>query len=290
MVGPTLWVQLPTGRVRLTVGGQVRTIPAAQVASGEAIEADGDRAFVPIRVEYRDLEGTPATAPQDPAVDPAELTRVSLVIGGASYPVPFSAADELSYLEVEQSSDDGLSLEVEFDGVPQSVDESGRRDEGESAGLYDASTRLELLSCGEETEDRPEGAGAAPVRTCRYDLWQYPYLEGLGWASQAEPGAIWAVATAQTWLRADQVRGQGGGCRPGAMGGSARLSLDGQQAIEELPVVANQRAGGHGLGARAAFLVTPSPEHDLEIVSTWGCRLGDRSQDQAFVDRVSARP
>ncbi|GAA1538845.1 hypothetical protein [Nocardioides humi] len=288
VAGMDLWAQLPTGRVTVTVGDPVRTIPGDEVAGGKAIDAAGDREFRPVRVAYVDLEGAPASAPQDPSVDPAELTTLTLHVGDGAYRLPFSGTGEASYLEVAKTSGADFALDVEFDGVVQSVDAAGNRETGAAAGLYDAGTGLDLASCGEQEEDTPAGVDPASVRTCRYDLWEYPYVEGLGWASARDPEATWVVATAQTWLRADQIQVDGRPCRAAAMGGTLRVRVDGQPQTAELPVDANRRAGGHGLGARGAFLLPAADQHELEVTSTWGCRLGDRSEDVEMVDRVSA--
>lgn len=274
--GTQLWVQLPTGRVTVTVGAPVSTIPAAEVGGGQAIDAGGGREFLPVAVAYDDLVGVPHDAPQADT-DPTELTRLDLHVGERTHRVPFAEGGRTSYLEVAKGASDDLRLDVAFDGVAQSVDAAGQRVTGVAAGLYDASTRTALESCGEQVE-----------RTCRYNLWEYPYVEGLGWASQRQPDATWVVATAQTWLRADQVRVGGEACRPAAMGGSIAVRVDAGTPTEELSVAPNRRAGGHGLGARAAFLLAPADHHTLEVASTWGCRLGDRSADREFVDRVSA--
>jgi hypothetical protein len=279
--GSEMWVQLPTGRVTVTVGDPVRTIPGGEVVGRKAIEAGDGREFLPVGVSYDDIVGVPFDAPQD-ATDPDELTRLDLHVGDKAYRVPFDSVGTLSYLEVPTAGDDALSLDVAFDGVSQSVDSAGKRETGDAAaGLYDASTRAELLSCG-------EGATDQAARTCRYNLWEYPYVEGLGWASKRTSGTTWVVVTAQTWLRADQLPVDGKTCRAVAMGGSIRVRVDGEAGTAELPVDANNRAGGHGLGAKVAFLVPHADQHELEVTSTWGCRLGDRSADREFVDRVSA--
>ncbi|MBM7519037.1 hypothetical protein [Nocardioides nitrophenolicus] len=274
--GTELWAQLPTGRVTVTVGAPVRTIPGAEVSGGQAVDAGRGREFLPVAVAYDDLLGVPYDAPQADT-DPTELTRLELHVGERGYRVPFVEVGRTSYLEVPTGAADQLSLDVEFDGVTQSVDAAGERVTGLAEGLYHASTRTTLESCGDRDE-----------RTCRYDLWEYPYVEGLGWASQRRPDATWVVVTAQTWLRADQVRVDGEACRAEALGGSIRLRVDGEPATAELSVPANVRPGGHGLGAKDAFLVAPAPTHELEVTSTWGCRLGERSADREFVDRVSA--
>lgn len=284
VTGTTLWAQLPTGKVSVTIGKPVSRIPGDQVVGGEALEAAEDREFLPVQVDYADLEGTPADAPQDPAVDPADLTTLAVVLASHSYPVPFSDVREASYLDVAKASDAEPALEVGFDGVQQSVDAAGHRETGEAAGLYDASTRVDLVSCGEQGADTPEGVS----RTCRYALWEYPYVEGLGWASKRTADATWVVVTAQTWLRADQIRSGEQVCRPTAMAGNSEVRVDGQPATGELPVAGNRRGGGRGLGSRGAYLLVPADQHGLEITSRWRCRIGEDITKVEFVDRVTS--
>lgn len=285
--GTQLWAQLPTGRVTVTVGKAVRTIPGDEVVGGKPVEADSGREFLPVAVVYDDLVGVPYDAPQA-EVSPEKETDLALHVGDRSYRIPFDRDTTRSYIELPSSTGGDVSLDVAFDGVSQSVDAAGRRDLGEAAGLYDASTRMELQSCGGEEGSRLDGGDRSWLRTCRYNLWEYPYVEGLGWASKREPGTTWVVATAQTWLRADQLDADGMTCRPAAMGGSILVRVDGRSSTQELPVQANNLGNGHGLGAKEAFLLAPADQHDLEVTSTWGCRLGDRSADRKFVDRVKA--
>lgn len=285
VTGTTLWAQLPTGKITVTVGEPVTRIPGAEVVGGKALEAGDDREFLPVQVDYTDLEGTPADAPQDPAVDPADLTTLAVVLADQSYPLSFSDGPEASYLDVAKAPGAEPGLEVGFDGVQQSVDAAGHRETGEAAGLYGASTRLDLQSCGEQGADSPAGAS----RTCRHALWEYPYVEGLGWASMRNAEATWVVVTAQTWLRADQIRSGGQACRTSAMAGNAEVRVDGQPAAADLPVAENRRGGGRGLGARGAFLLPSAEQHEVEITSRWRCRIGEDITKVEFVDRVASR-
>lgn len=284
--GTSLWVQLPTGRLTVTVGEPVDSIPADEVTDGDVIEADEDHVFLPVRVVHDDLDGVPGSAPQAD-IDPRTVTQVVLDVGSGVVDVPFETLDDRSYLEVEQVG--GLELEVTFDGVSQRVDERGRRTPGVATGLYDASQRTALRPCGNELEQVPDGVDPRPLRTCRYELWEYPYVEGIGWASTTDDEMTWVVATAQTWLRADQIRLGSQSCDVDAMSGTLTLRVDGAAPDVELPVDANVRAGGRGLGARAAFRLPAADTHVLEAASDWTCQVGDRSAGASHEDRVTAR-
>jgi hypothetical protein len=262
----------------VTVGDPVRTIPAAETG-GEPIDAPGDRAFRPVEVAYRDLDGVPYDAPQSATVRPEELTRLALVIDGTAYPVRFTGASSAtSYVTVARGGASDPALRVEFDGVTQEVDAAGRRDTGAAAGLYRASTRTLLASCGR-----------SEVRRCDYDLWEYPWVEGLGWASARRPGATWVVALVQTWLRADRIRSGAAVCDADDLTGELAVTVDGARADERLDAPHPTYRGQPELAARGAYLLPPAAEHRLEVTSRWSCRFGDTSVARTVVDRARVR-
>ncbi|HWI43415.1 MAG TPA: hypothetical protein VNS81_07325 [Nocardioides sp.] len=288
VAGTELWAQLPTGRVTVTVGDPVTTIPGDEVAGGDAIEAGDGHAFRPVQVAYDDLAGVPWNAPQDPAVEPGDLTRLTLDVGEDSARVPFGDGSGRSYVEVARDAGSDLALEVEFDGVAQRVDAAGRREAGDAQGLYDdLTTPGRLSSCGEQAADRPEGAPAAVGRTCEYDLWSYPWLEGLGWASKRTSGATWVVATARTWVRADELRAGGEHCEAAGLQGATTLSVDGREPDEELTAKSFPVSGGRQLLEQDAFALPAASRHRLRITSTFRCRFSGETVDLPLVTTVT---
>ncbi|TNM40407.1 hypothetical protein FHP29_10135 [Nocardioides albidus] len=285
--GTELWAQLPTGRVTLTVGAPVRTIPGDEVVGGAAIDADDDAEFLPVAVDYGRLEGVPWSAPLG-STDPEELTKLAVEVGGRSYPVPFDDVGGRSYVEVPAGADDDLALEVTFDGVTQRIDAAGKRELGKAAGLYDATERTGVVSCGEWDVDRPGGAPRATARRCGYDLWEYPWVAGRGWAAEREAGATWVVATADMWLRADEIRSGSTACESDDLDGRLLLRVDGRDRTDDVRAETGHPPGAGRLVAQEVFLLPPAPQHDLEITSTWTCRIGDHDVEREFVDRVNA--
>ena len=291
--GTALWAQLPTGRLTVTVGAAVRTIPGAEVIGGRPIEAGDGRAFVPVELAYDDRAGVPWNAPlgSRKTADPAALSTVTLVLGDDAHRLAFPRVADRWYVETTvRDADRQPELRVAFDGVEQTVDAAGRRTTGEAAGLYTASTRRELVSCGRHDATRPKGAPRALGRSCAYDLWEFPWLAGRGWAADPRPGTTWVVATGDVWLRADELRDGVEACAPEDLTGSLRLRVDDTDLTDDLVHEVLRPPGFGRLTAQDAFLLPTAPEHRLELTSSWRCRIGDRTVERSDVDRATAQP
>lgn len=104
------------------------------------------------------------------------------------------------YVGVPAGAD--LELEVEYDGLRQSVDpRTGKVTSGEAVGLYDESLRADTktgtgrTSCGAQ---RTTSGRWAMSFTCGIEsIWSLPYAAGRGWSSKGES---WLILTARTNL------------------------------------------------------------------------------------------
>ncbi|MFD1246651.1 hypothetical protein ACFQ3F_02510 [Nocardioides ginsengisoli] len=290
VTGRTLWAQLPTGRLTLTVGEPVTTIPGDEVVGGKDVRADDGRSFVPVEITYHDRVGVPWNAPvaSRKSADPAALTKVALVLGGEAHALELPRVTTRSYVETTSAdAKRSPALKVDFDGVAQSVDAAGKRVTGEAAGLYTASTRRSLVSCGRHDATRPPGAPRALGRRCDYDLWESPWLAGRGWAFEKRPGTTWVVATGDVLLRPDELRRGARTCSPDELTGTLRLQVDGASLTDDLVHQQLQPPGFGRLVAQDAFLLPPATDHELELTSTWRCRIAGRTVEQTFVDRAA---
>jgi hypothetical protein len=277
VAGTELWVQLPTGRLTVTVGEPVTTIPAGESRVQEngvaqEITASDGEAFLPIQVEEKPGAGVPGVIYQSATRDDTVEPEVSIRVGGEDYAL--GATEEIGslpvYARVDRPDDSPLGVAVEYAGVTQSVDQDGARETGAAAGLYDLPDELEQRRCPGRWTTAPD---AAVTVECTYVVGHYPYLAGLGWAHEQEPDGTWAfVATATSLGSADLA----GGPRCDAVGleGSGNAVLDGEPAATDLATFTTPTtADGSFVSLSQAF---PVPEattrHDLTIQRTYPCR------------------
>ncbi|MEJ7833497.1 MAG: hypothetical protein WKF79_11315 [Nocardioides sp.] len=193
-------ILLPTGRIDLTVGDPVASVPADQTQKLTAIEAPDGGSLVPVGWSY---DRSAAPWGQDLAA-PSLEPEVSLRIDSRSYALgsPYTVTadgavatspDDGYFVAVEGSpSPDEITLEVEYDGVAQVVDAaSGERDPGLAADLYD----LPLQRPGGVRCPNSGWQEKSPALDVRLDctissVGRSPYYPEAGWAPE---GREWVV-------------------------------------------------------------------------------------------------
>lgn len=197
-------IALPIGRLEISAGRPTTKLSADDTAQLEAIDAPDGSAFVPITWQYD--AGT--FGDYDAYLESDATPVVDLVADKATYRIPApepsgSGADSFYVLVAGDGKD--ASLEVDFDGVTQSVDlATGDRDEGAAAGLYDLKPRRErTASCTADSEfdikppSRLSDYACSVTRAARL-----PYAGG----QWAEDGETWLAVTVRTTLRRyDQI-------------------------------------------------------------------------------------
>lgn len=217
-------VLVPTGELKVWLGKPVDTADRNETRQLEELQAPDGAILVPItwRMEdaFPDAAGFLGETP---------AAGIDLVTDGESYrlptPDPASEAGESFYVVADGDGTD-VSLEVEFDGVTQTIDlRSREREAGRAEGLYDLDgARLRPEDC--ESDDWHD---ERIVYACELTgPLLLPYANG----EWADKGHQWLAVRLQTtmrqWVIAD---GEGGGAL--YIGGRTKLdaTLD-----EEKPV------------------------------------------------------
>ncbi|WP_435770222.1 hypothetical protein [Nocardioides sp. SYSU DS0651] len=195
-------IALPLGELEVLVGEPADSLSAEETRQLEAIDAPEGTSFVPITWQYD--SGT--FGDYDDYLLSDATPVIDLVSRGASYRLPAPEASgsgsESFYVLVDGRGEDA-SLEVEFDGVTQTVDlRTGKREADRAKPLYRLKPRSErtractpFATFGTGEDDAPRRApdySCTVTRTARL-----PYAAG-AWA---EPGRSWLVVTAKTSLR-----------------------------------------------------------------------------------------
>lgn len=194
--GTSATVVLPTGRLLIHTADPVDSVSADQTRAREAVDAPAGGALVPITWQYDPW----ASDRLDPIFATTDTPIVEVVADGEHYRVPppqrESESGESFYVVVDSDAEE-RSLEIEFDGVVQSVDlTDGTVDEGDAAALYDVEdARLRKTSCDrlDWFDSRKVAADfvcdvVGPVLT--------PYAAGT-WAPE---GSLWLALTLTTEL------------------------------------------------------------------------------------------
>ncbi len=284
VAGTTLWVQLPTGRLSVTVGDPVTTIPADESLEREdgvpqEIVAGDGQVFLPVQLDEEPGVGVPGVVYQAGTRDDPARPEVSIRVGGQDFLL--GTTEEVGtrpvYARVDDGEDAGLALVVEFAGVAQSVDEDGTREPGEAAGLYDQQAELAPRACRGTWAGEPE---ANPAVECTYVVGHYPYLSELGWAHEQEAGGTWAFVATSTSVGTVELA-DGSRCDAAGLEGSGTTALDGDPAATDLDEVNTPTTSdGSFVSSSQAFLVADdTTRHDLRIERTYPCRDGGDVQD-----------
>lgn len=200
-------LNLPTGQLVVNLGDATDTVGATDTRQREDLTAAAGSTFLPITWRY-DVD-TYGDLTDYVAAD--GNPTFTLVTDGADYRLPPpnpSGVDAESFYVVVAGDGEDPTLEVEFDGVTQTLDlATGDRDEGQAAGLYDLKTRTaKTRSCADDvTYDkepvRPPGFNCTTTTAARL-----PYAAG-EWAAD---GRSWVVVSVTTsLLRWDRVAADG---------------------------------------------------------------------------------
>lgn len=190
-------VILPVGRLLLRTEEPVDAAAADETRRREAVDAPAGTVLLPIMWQW-DTWGSDRL---DGIVASHDTPRVDLVSGGEHYRLPppdIDAEGGESFYVVVAGDGEDRSLEIEFDGVTQTLDlETGDRDEGRAAALYDIDDeRLRKSPCENERWFRTPGVAVdfdcsliGPVLT--------PYAGG-EWAPE---GSLWMAMTLAPEMR-----------------------------------------------------------------------------------------
>jgi hypothetical protein len=290
VTGSEMWVQLPTGRLTVTVGEPVATIPADEsrvLEDGVAqeITADDGQVFLPIEIEPEPGAGVPGVIYQSATRDDSVQPEVSIRVGDVDFPLGTTedVGTQPVYARVDASDGAPIGVAVDFAGVTQSVDQDGTRETGEAAGLYDLPAELEQRACLGNWFTEP---GTEVAVECTYVAGEYPYLSELGWAHAEEPGRTWAFVATNTALGLVDLPG-GRQCDAAGLEGSGSAVLDGEPAVTDLATVtAPTTADGSFVSQSQAFAVSSGTgRHDLTIERTYPCRIGGKAPKQRLKTR-----
>jgi len=229
--GQEATVVIPTGRLLIHAGEPVGSASADETRTRETVDAPAGAVLVPITWQY----DTWASKRLDPIVATSDTPTVDLVSDDEHYRLPpperDNEAGESFYVVVDGDAEDP-TLEIDFDGVTQSVDlADGSTDEGEAAPLYDiGDERLKKKPCDEEDWFKTRVVNArfvcdliGPVLT--------PYAAG-EWAPE---GSLWLAVTLTTELGVyAETDLFGSGARYAGRRVKMRVEIDGEGPVYRL--------------------------------------------------------
>jgi hypothetical protein len=230
--GRDTWVQLPGGRLDVTVSDPRRELAAAETADSETPEAADGNSFVGITWTFDDGASVPFWQRPLVTVD-EEAPTVTLVADDRTYevgsPLPSDDPDvnteEAFFVTVEGSPGD-LALQVTLDGLTQEVDlATGERDAGAAEPLYaEPGSRPSEVDCS----GLRAAEGVQLDLTCGATVQLLPYVAGAGWAPA---GQQWAAVRLETEVSAISA----GGARYRVTGEADATRLDGADPERDLP-------------------------------------------------------
>jgi hypothetical protein len=281
--GRSSTVTLPIGRLLIQADDPVDGATADETRTREVVAAPEGAVLLPISWQYDPW----ASDRLDGIVATNHTPEVDLVSEGERYRLPPPERDaergESFYVVVDGDAED-TTLEIEFDGVTQSVDlSSGAVDKDRAAALDDIDDEhLRKKSCDDEAwfDDRTVNADfvcdlVGPVLT--------PYAAGK-WAPE---GTLWLALTLTTRLRLYGMTDLlGSGAQYVAKSVKVRTHIDDDAPVFELSsndesdICPSSRVGGCGSSRHLVFEV---PEDDpeqgpldvgvsyrLTLINSWG--------------------
>jgi hypothetical protein len=271
-------VMLPTGKLDIYLEEPTDTLSEDDTRELRAYDAPAGATYVPLTWQYdtsrfdqvADYLGTTAV----PSVD--------LVTEGETYRLPPPKAEEPTdsyYVLVDGDAED-LALEVEFDGVTQTVDlAAGEVDPGRAEALYDlGNLRPSSEACGSD-EWFPTENTTVSYNCGLTGPLLLPYAAGR-WA---KPGHEWLSVELATVLSAySDSDGRGNGAHWGAAGVRTQLRLGKQAPVEVLPsegtdnLCPDKESMECKYAARAIFEVTEDYPERLRIEQTYRLRIGPK--------------
>ena len=230
--GEEATVALPTGRLLIHADEPVDSASADETRTRQTVDAPAGAVLVPISWQYDPWD----KGRLDGIVDSADTPIVDLVSDTEHYRLPPPELDDEdgeSFYVVVDGDAEKRSLEIEFDGVLQSVNlANGRTDEGDAAALYDVEDgALKRKPCDEE-EQWFDSARVVAEFTC--DLFG-PVLTPYAAGEWAPDGSLWLALTVHTEMRVyGASNGLGGGARYIAKDVKVTPEIDGVAPAFEL--------------------------------------------------------
>lgn len=277
VAGSTFEFVVPSGTLNVTVGDPVEKVPDSDLADKDQAKPRGGDVFVPMSVEFDD-RGSIGTQLFHRGLGDDDYA-VSLLADGDALPVGQMTSRSF-YVRIPESKSSALGAEVDFQGVAQREYVDGDRDDGDAAALYGYPDTVEKALCRDgwkAVASKPEVKAAVD---CDVSAVAYPYAPGAGWASDKEPGAMWAVIEASTVLQSLEVV-QGGDPQACAEveGAGSNVTVDGREpaavdrdedVVKLNPMYASEVA--------SVLVDDPVAEHTVRIERTWRCLIGNKSE------------
>lgn len=185
-------VRVPGGQLTVKVGNPVSEVDPMHIAGDGPHSASGDNSLVGVMLEWNDEKRAPDW--QAPLLPPGTIDTVVTVVAGdhrmeLKPPNPLEIAAYFVGVEGETEP----AIEVEYDGVTQTVDPSGTLDAAGAAGLYDEATEATPVESRCDTE-RLE-PGVTVDMTCVQSTGAMAYVVDAGWAPKA---GTWTVVNLRT--------------------------------------------------------------------------------------------
>lgn len=247
--GQESMVTIPTGRLLIHAGEPVDSATDEETRTRQTVDAPAGSVLVPIGWQYDPWDKSRL----DGFVASTGTPIVDLVSDGEHYRLAPPELDdeggESFYVVVEGDAED-RSLEIEFDGVMQTVNlATGNTDAGEAAALYDVGKYdLKKQPC-DEAKWFDSDTVVAEFSCDRFGPVVTPYAAG-EWAPE---GSLWLAMTVHADMRVyGETDGLGGGARYTARDIKVEPAIDGvapefvistDDADDVCPVGATSRCG-----------------------------------------------
>lgn len=209
---PQTYVELPFGRLNLSLHGPTRDLPTYDEEVDHA--ADG-ASFVGVGWSVDTGRWPESITEEASAPEPS----LALVVEGRRYPLdeamlrsrgddPDPDAGPLEYWgtawqavegDPDELSTGDMQVEVTYDGVTQTADfgDPGWQDDSPARAAYNPSMPLQTTrgECGEL--GLPRGYRAGQTTSCRVTVGTTAWRQGLGWA---KAGELWTVVEVDLYL------------------------------------------------------------------------------------------
>lgn len=295
--------QTPVGRLSLLYSAAESDLPPIEGRPLPPSQDPPDTVYLQTSLIFTPDAGVPLEAFIAPMASygPPELTAVAIRFEGEpgtdAGTVPISLWDP-SWAAVHADHAVPLGLRITFDGLTYETDRDGRVVPDPTGADSPAARMIDLppaeeRSCRGALREHTTVVVPRLPRLCSYRLQVYPYAPGLGWASRREPGAVWALVWAHTWIRDDLLTLAGEPCPDDGftrrVTGRVTVTVDGRPRALEVPMTENPIPGGPGLSTREVFLVPDLGRHRLSVASSWTCRSAGRARTVGFADHVVHR-
>lgn len=271
-------VMLPTGKLDIYLEEPTSTLSEDDTRELQQLDAPAGATYVPLTFQY----DTSRFDQVEDYLDTTAVPSVDLVTDGESYRLPPPKAEqptESYYLLVDGEAED-VTLEVEFDGVTQTVDlAEGKVEPGRAKPLYNMDNlQPDSEACGSDQWFPTENTTVSFNCGLTGPLL-LPYAGGR-WA---KPGHEWLSVELATILSAySDSDGRGNGAHWGAAGVKTELRLGNQAPVEMLPsdgtdnLCPDKQSMECKYAARAIFEVTDDHPSRVRIKQTYRLRIGPK--------------